>query len=46
MVGKGLVLEVEREGLAEIAQGPLHALALARLTDFEAAGDVPGAAWG
>jgi hypothetical protein len=42
MIGEGLVIELELEGLVEIAQGLPHALALARDLDFEPAGDVPG----
>ena len=42
MIREGLILEVELKGLAEILQGLLHALALARDFDFQAARDVPG----
>jgi hypothetical protein len=38
----GLVLEVELECLAKIAQGLFHRLALARHLDFETPGDVQG----
>ena len=41
-IRKRLILEVELEGLAEVLQCGLDALALARDFDFQAAGNVPG----
>jgi hypothetical protein len=42
VIGKGLILEVELERLAKVLQGFLHAVALARDLDLQAARDVPG----
>lgn len=42
MIGKGSILEVELEGLAEVPEGPLHGVALTGDRGFQAARDVPG----